>query len=105
MDPLLFAFQDSVYRLDLKSRTSEKVFTAPSDESILGAGGRFNSSHLIPLWGKPRGFDVVATSKRIYMQDLQGKNLLTVPYDPPATGYGELQVSRLSDAPDAPTFL
>jgi hypothetical protein len=104
-DPLMFAFPDAVYGLDLEHRVIEKLFTAPAGESILGAGGLFNSYHLNPIFSTRRTFDVIATTKRVYVQSKQGNPLLTVPYDPLAAGYGQLQVARIPDAPGSPTFV
>jgi hypothetical protein len=104
MQPLL-AFPGGVYRIDLEHRRIQKVFTAPQGESVVGAVSTGDSTAAMTTLGAAAQFDVIATTKRVYVQSPSGTPQFDTPRDARALGYGTLSVSRALLAPGAPTLL
>ena len=101
----LIVLTNAVYRINLHQRTIHKVFTAADGERVLGAAGSGDSTETIKSYGPGAEFDVIATSKKIYVQSRDGTPQFAVARDPLTTGYGSLTVSRALKAPGAPTFV
>jgi len=100
----LIAFTNAVYRVDVAGRRVAKVFTAPAGESILGAAETSNGGMPV-LPETPPGFDVIATTKNVYVQSLDGTPQLAVARDPKAEGYGFVSVYKATKAPGEPMFV
>jgi hypothetical protein len=97
--PSLLAFSDVVYRVDENDRRVSKIFTAPTGESILGAGSySYPPEAIVP-------FDVIATTKNVYVQWRDTTPRLALPLDPRADGYGRVSVIRANLAPGTPTYV
>jgi hypothetical protein len=101
----LLVFRDVVYRLDLNQRHIESIFVAPTGETILGAASTNNDPSALIAFGERARFDVIATTKKVYVQSPGGTQQLAAPRDPLAARYGTVAVYRALQAPGAPTFV
>ena len=120
----LLAFPDAVFRPELKQKKVVKVFSAAPGETVLGtattsAGGGLGGEmaavgismvrHLAAtrdtLAAKDTAFNVIVTTKGVYVQSVDGTPQLSATNDPRTTDYGTVVVSRATRAPGKPIFL
>jgi hypothetical protein len=82
--------ETAVYELDLDKPAARKIFTAPAGEKVGGAGEIVRNY-------QNRGEDYVlaVTDRSIHVLTLEGRDLLTAPYEPAYPDYPSVQVSVL----------
>ncbi len=102
--PNLIAFPDAVYRIDVDARTIRRIFTAAPGETVVGAASSGDSTATITD-GPRAQFDVIATTRRIYVQSRDGTPQLSVARDSAAHGYGRVSVTRAMLAGGRDTYL
>jgi hypothetical protein len=121
----LLAFPDAVFRPELKQKKVVKVFSASPGETVLGtattsmSGGFGGGSmaavgitlerHLVSardtLAAKDTAFNVIVTTRGVYVQGIDGTPQLSATNDARAAGYGSVVVMRATRAPGKPSFL
>jgi hypothetical protein len=110
----LVAFAHDVYRFDLAHKRVERVFTAPSGETITGAASNRPYEDPFFVLGRresPREpdttkyFDAIATTRAVYVQQRDGTGRISVARDSSVNGYGGATVTRATDAQGTPTFV
>jgi hypothetical protein len=73
--PNILPTAKSVYQVDFTNRTVRPLFTLTNDESIAGFSDEIYAPGMATNW-------LVATHKTVYLLDIQGKPILSVPYGP-----------------------
>jgi hypothetical protein len=101
----LLAFEDAVYRLDLSHRHIEKIFTADTGESVIGASDSdTGGSNWTEFGGKAR-YVAISTTKRVVVQSRDSVTELSAPRDANSNKFGDVIVYRSLLAPEVQTFI
>jgi hypothetical protein len=103
IQPVL-AFSSAVYRVDLGQRAIRKVFAPALGEIVLGAVTSGDSMPAMSVYGPRAKFDVIATTRSVYVQSADGTSELRAARDSDTAAYGTVVLSRALLAPGMPTF-
>ena len=103
--PTLISFEDAVFRLDLNHRYIEKIFTADSGESIIGASDSNSGGPRLSELGDKARFVAISTAKRVVIQSGNATPLLSAPRDSNNLNYGSVIVYRSRLASEPQTFV
>jgi hypothetical protein len=103
--PTLIAFEDAVYRLDLSHRHIEKIFTADSGESVIGASDSNTSGSDASEFGDKARFVAISTTKRVVIQSRDAATQLSSRSDPNSYKFTSVIVYRSMLAPEPQTFI
>jgi hypothetical protein len=102
---ILLAFPREVYRLDMNERRIQRIFTAPSGETIVGTSqGHPNDAQLL-VYGDRAHFDLIITDRKVYVQSRAGVQRLAADRDPLAQGYGTVSVYQPLQAEREMTYV
>ncbi len=103
IQPVL-AFPSAVYRVDLHQRGIRRVFTPSIGEIVLGAVTSGDSTAAMSAYGPRANFDVIATTRNVYVQAADGTGGFSAARDSDTVVYGTVTVSRALLALGTPTF-
>lgn len=100
----VLAFPSAVYRVDLRQREIRKVFAPASGDTVLGAVTSGDSTLAMSVYGPHAKFDVIATTRRIYVQAADGTPEFNAARYSDSAEYGTVLVARALLASERPTF-
>jgi hypothetical protein len=103
--PTVIAFEDAVYRLDLYHRHIEKIFTADSGETVIGASDSSTDGSTSSEFGDKAWFVAISTTKRVVIQSRDAATQLSAPRDPNSYKFGSVIVYRSLRTPEPQTFV